>query len=62
MNNEDLEVIDAMKHYGGSFIQALARAAEVADSENLLNIKRAWPQEWAKYKMFAEDEKKAAKI
>lgn len=62
MSAEENQVIKAMLKYGGSFMQALARAAQVADQKNLLKIRLAWPQEWAKYEMFAEDERKAAKI
>ena len=45
----DNEVISAMFACGGSFDEALAGAANVADEDNLARIKAAWPETWAKY-------------
>ena len=45
----DLDVINAMESYGGSFVQALASAARHADSVNLDKIKRTWPELWSRY-------------
>ena len=49
----DLEVIKAMRKYGGSFCAALAEAAFHADDINLRKIKEAWPEYWQEYTMFA---------
>lgn len=49
MRDEDLNVIEAMEKYGGSFVRALASAARHADPENLQKIKDTWPDYWAKY-------------
>lgn len=46
---EDLHTIDAMLRHGGHFVQALARAAQMADSENLAKIKATWPEYWRRY-------------
>lgn len=46
----DLDVILAMRKYGGSFVRALAEAALRADDSNLARIKTAWPDYWEKYR------------
>lgn len=61
-NPHDYWTIEAMQKYGGSFVQALAKAAMVADSQNIQKIKLTWPEYWRQYydwgqKMKAEDEK-----
>lgn len=45
----DLEVIDSMATYGGSFVKCLAEAARRADPENLRRIKETWPEYWSQY-------------
>ncbi len=45
----DFYVLAAMVKYGGSFAQALAQAARLADDNNLARIKAGWPDYWAKY-------------
>lgn len=52
----DLEVIRAMRKYGGSFVSALADAAIVADGHNLRRIKEAFQDIWGRYTAFAEDD------
>ena len=42
-------VIDAMLCYGGGFAKALARAAQLADDDNLRRIKHGWPDYWQRY-------------
>ncbi len=49
MNDLDLDVIEAMEKYGGSFVQALAVAASRADADNLAKIKATWPEYWKQY-------------
>ena len=49
MTDREYATISAMLKYGGSFVQALARAALAADAENLARIKRAWPEYWKTY-------------
>ena len=46
---EDNVTIEAMHRYGGSFVQALAEAARLADDDNLDRIKKAWPEYWQRY-------------
>jgi len=50
----DYEVVDAMRIYGGSFVQALALAFARADSENNRRLKAAFPELWAEYMEMAE--------
>jgi hypothetical protein len=54
VNEEDTKVISAMLRYGGSFVQALAKAAQQADAENLQKIKDAFDVYWAHYKELAD--------
>ncbi len=49
MNDSDYWTVQAMKTYGGGFVQALAVTIERADDENLARIKRTWPEYWAMY-------------
>lgn len=49
MNDKDYNTVQAMKAQGGSFVKALAGAAEVADPNNLELIKQTWHKYWAKY-------------
>lgn len=55
MENEprDGEIIAAMIRYGGSFAIAIAQAATVADQDNLLTLKKAFPLMWVHYAMMA---------
>jgi hypothetical protein len=50
----DLEIIDAMEMYGGSFIKALAIAWACADPINRATIKAAFPAYWRQYRDLAE--------
>ena len=54
MSDDDLKVIQSMKRWGGGFVKALAEAALVADSDNLLKIKATWTGYWDKYRRLAE--------
>lgn len=45
----------AMKLYGGSFVQSLATCYRYADHKNRLKLTRAFPEEFAKYAVMAED-------
>ena len=45
----DREILNTMATYGGSFAQAIARAALVADSENFIKLKAAFPELWDRY-------------
>jgi hypothetical protein len=49
MTDTDLYTIYAMGEQGGSFVQALARAALLADPENLQRLKTAFPEYWETY-------------
>ncbi len=49
----DLEVIDAMRTYGGSFVQALATAFSRADGENHKRLKAAFPELWDEHEELA---------
>ena len=53
----DSEIVAAMKSYGGSFIQQLAKLYEYADGDNRRKIITTWAKEWDKYKGFAETDK-----
>ena len=54
MADNDLDIIEAMETYGGSFAAALAQAARRADADNLAKIKATWPELWARYAEMAK--------
>jgi hypothetical protein len=54
MNARDIEVIDAMRRYGGGFVKALAELATCADDENLARVKLTWPEYWIRYGELAD--------
>jgi hypothetical protein len=45
---------EAMRVYGGSFVRALADAAECADPCNLAKLKAAFPEVWEQYRRMAK--------
>lgn len=53
MNDQDIEVVEAMRRYGGGFVKALAEAVALADSVNLERIKNAFPEFWKGYRDLA---------
>lgn len=42
-------IVKTMRHYGGSFVKALAAAFDCADSENFGRLKAAFPDIWENY-------------
>jgi hypothetical protein len=59
MNPDERAVIEQMERFGGSFIRALAAAYRLGDPDNRERIRNNWPEEWAKYRMFAEKKEAA---
>jgi hypothetical protein len=53
---EDRQILEAMSRYGGSFVQALARAAERADPVNLGKLRAAFPDVWQEYARLASQD------
>ena len=49
----DFKTLQAMRHYGGGFASALARAAFHANADNLRRIKTAFPELWTEYQKLA---------
>lgn len=50
LNQDEVwSVKEAMMTYGGSFVKALGKALEVADSDNQARIKEAFPKYWKQY-------------
>lgn len=54
MSEADYNTIQAMLKYGGSFVVALAQAAQQADTNNLRKIKETWPEYWQQYTEMAK--------
>lgn len=52
MNDHDLEIVNAMKKYGGSFSKTIAQAALYADNINYCRLKAAFPELWDEYEQF----------
>lgn len=46
MSPEDAAIVNAMAAYGGSFVNALAKACQLADAANFERIKKAFPWYW----------------
>jgi hypothetical protein len=46
---EQIDVANAMESYGGSFVAALGKALQRADSINAEKIKDAFPEYWKQY-------------
>lgn len=55
LDNRDYWTVRAMEKFGGSFVKALASAAERADHENLEKIKDAWPEYWTDYEVMGSE-------
>jgi hypothetical protein len=45
----DAQVIDAMRQFGGGFIQQLVKLYQHADEENRRRIKTTWVDAWERY-------------
>lgn len=58
MNDHELVVVEAMQKYGDSFVKALAMAFYMADHNNLIRLKKAFPEYWNEYSLWAENERK----
>ena len=50
----DQQIVHTMALLGGSFIQKLAQAWQVADSINQAKLKAAFAEEWAVYRDLTE--------
>ena len=54
MPDADMDVIEAMEKYGGSFVVALAQAFRRADLTNFAKLKAAFPEYWKQYEEMAK--------
>lgn len=52
-DNEKWAIAHAMQRRGGSFVQALGKALDCADSQNIEKIKETWSDYWAEYRATA---------
>jgi hypothetical protein len=59
MTITDYDVSVAMLTFGGSFVQALGRAWQCADTVNGDKLKAAFPEYWEQYREFAQMKAKA---
>jgi hypothetical protein len=50
----EFDVVEAMRRYGGSFVQALAVCWQRADIVNRHRLEDAFPDIWAEYQRLAE--------
>lgn len=55
MEEEDLQVIEAMERQGGSFVEALANAFRKADQTNFNKLKDAFANYWKVYTEVANE-------
>lgn len=54
MSEEELDVVENMERFGGSFVKALSGAFYRADRENFLKLKDAFPEYWDEYENFSK--------
>jgi hypothetical protein len=54
MTDRELQVVMAMKKYGGGFVTALAEALRHADHMNFPRLKAAFPDYWAQYEKMTD--------
>ena len=45
----EIQAVDAMANFGGSFVRALAHAARCADQSNYERLRNTFPELWTKY-------------
>ena len=57
MTEKELEIIETMERYGGSFIKALAVCFQHADSSNFAKLKGTFAEYWIQYKKMTEEKK-----
>jgi hypothetical protein len=50
-------VANAMRQYGGNFVQKLGACISAADSTNAQKLKDAFPEYWEKYLEIGQEEK-----
>ena len=54
MISDDVQVLEAMRTYGGEFIRRLAELAAIADAENLAKLKHTYSNYWDEYRTMAQ--------
>lgn len=47
--DSEVDVLENMEHFGGSFVKALANAARNADLVNYERLRAAFPEHWKNY-------------
>lgn len=52
-HDEKLDMVDAMKRFGGSFVKALAECFILADDLNLAKLEQAFPEYVKQYQEMA---------
>jgi len=50
MDEKELQIIEKMEQYGGSFVKALAAAARRADPYNLGKLRQTFKEYWDTYR------------
>ena len=57
IKEQDQDMYEAMRQYGGSFIQVLATLLQRADHVNYEKLERAFPEYFAEYRKMSEKSK-----
>ena len=52
MSGEEIEVIQKMMRFGGSFVASLGKCFMHADPINFKKLQKAFPEYWEEYKNF----------
>ena len=53
MTTEEVKIVEAMRQFGGGFVQALAVAFQAADTRNFTRLRLAFQDVWSNYTILA---------
>ena len=58
MTDKELKVVEAMRRFGGSFVQSLAECFSRADHYNFTKLRLTFSEYWNQYEAMAESKNK----
>lgn len=47
--DEEMDIVEAMDRFGGSFVKSLAQCFQHADRDNFIKLQNAFPEYWDEY-------------
>lgn len=57
INPEDVKTywtLEAMRKFGGGFVKLIGNLGAHADEDNILRMKKAWPEYWERYEKMGQ--------